>query len=324
MKLSRRSALAGIAAAAARRAGSAGAQDGELGTKTIRMVVAYGAGSATDSLARYLAAQLGSGRRVVVDNRPGADGNIAAEAVARAGGSDIFLLVSGVSTHATNATIYRQLPYDPENDFTPLSMIAAAPYVLLVNPARIKAGNVGELVALSARDGRSLTYGSANVGGRLSGELFKKLSRIEAVNVAYRASAQAMTDLLGGQYDYYFCDAVTALPQVRDGKVKALAVTTRSPVPGLPDAPPLAEQGYPDFDISSWIAVWSARKNSPETSTRLATLVSEILDTPSARSFISGIGLVPLPTGPDKLRDVQKRDTELLRPLIIEAGMQNR
>ena len=321
MTISRRALLLGLAAGSC---WPAPAQADDPAAKPIRIIVAYGAGGASDSLARYAAEALtrAVGQRVIVENRPGADGNIAAEAAAHAPPEEITLLVSGVSTHATNATIYRRLPFDPDADFHPLTTIATAPYILVVNPERIEARTFEAFLADAKRRGQPLTYASANVGGRLAGESFKKVSGISAVNVAYRNSAQAMTDLLGKQYDYYFCDAVTALPQVQAGKIRALAVTSMDRLPMLPDVPALSQLGYPGFDITSWIAIWSSAKTPRSVSDKLAERVNAAFVQPAGREFMLKAGLVPYPGSPEHLRALQRRDTEVFRPVIIEAGMQ--
>lgn len=289
--------------------------------KPVRITVAYGAGGASDTIIRYAADRIRDkiGNAVVIENRPGADGNIAAEAVVRSTTDGYKLLVSGPSTHAANATIYKKLPFDPERDFTPLTTLATAPYVLVVNPQRVAARTVQELVA--AGKSAPLTFASANVGGRIAGERFRALSGINAVNVPYVSSAQAMTDLLGGQFDYYFCDSVTATPQVHAGKIRALAVSVATRLPSMPDVPTVAESGYAGFDVSSWIAVWSAASTPADVSRRLATLINGALDTPEGRQFLGDRGLLPYPGSPEQLRALQRRDTTEWGKVIRMAGM---
>lgn len=197
--------------------------------KPVHIIVAYGAGGASDAIARFVSDGLSkrTDKPVIVENKAGADGNIAAEAAVRAPATAHTLLVSGSSTHAANATIYRKLPYDPEADFTPLAAMASTPFVLLANPKRIQAPTFREFLAWARKENKELSFASANVGGRISGELFKQRAGLKAVNVPYRNSSQAMTDLIGGQFDYYLCDMVTALPQIQAGTVRA----RRSPAP---------------------------------------------------------------------------------------------
>jgi tripartite-type tricarboxylate transporter receptor subunit TctC len=299
------------------------AQAGRL-DKPVRMVVAYGAGGASDGLARYVGeaiAQRG-GKPAIVENRPGADGNIAAEYVLRAPADAYNLLVSGSSTHAANATIYRKLGYSPQGDFTPLATMATTPYAMLVNPRRIAQATAADFLAWARREGAQLSFASANVGGRIAGERFKQLTRINAVNVRYKSSAQAMTDLIGGQFDYYFCDMLTALPQVKAGTVHALALSSAQRIPSLPDVPTVAELGYPDFDVSSWIAVWSAKAATPPAvSALLSQWVGEALSSAAGRDFLVGKGLVPTPVSPEHLVFLQERDTRLWGRIITESGM---
>ncbi|WP_251864754.1 tripartite tricarboxylate transporter substrate binding protein [Achromobacter sp. Marseille-Q4962] len=316
--------LLGLPAGRAALAQQAGASEPRL-DKQVRIVVAYGAGGASDSLARYVgeAIALRGGKPAIVENRPGADGNIAAEFVVRAPSGDAYnLLVSGSSTHAANATIYRKLGYDPEADFTPLATLATTPYAMLVNPRRIAQDSIAGFLDWAKKSGQPLSFASANVGGRIAGERFKQLSGINAVNVPYKSSAQAMTDLIGGQFDYYFCDMVTALPQVRAGAVRALALSSAQRVATLPEVPTVAELGYPDFDVSSWIAMWSATATTPPpVSAALSRWIGEALQAPAGQEFLVKKGLVPTPVSPDYLRRLQARDTREWGKIIVEAGM---
>lgn len=293
--------------------------------KPVRMIVAYGPGSATDTIARHVADRIArqSGKPAIVENKPGADGNIAAEAAARAPGDAYTLLVSGVSTHAANVTIYKKLAYDPENDFTPVAPLASAPFILVVNPQRTRERSLKEFIAHAKSSNAGLSFASTSVGNRVAGERFRQVSQLQAVNVPYRVSAQAMTDLLGGQFDFYFCDVATALPQIRAGKIVALAVSTRERVPSLPEVPTIAESGFGDFDVASWIAMWSAVASTPpEVSARLSRWVGEALGGPEGREFLLAKGLQPLPTDPETLRAMQRRDTAAWGKVIKEAGLQ--
>lgn len=293
--------------------------------KPVHMIVAYGAGSATDTIARYLSERIArkSGRSVVVENKPGVDGNLAAEAATRASGDAYTLLVSGASTHAANATIYKKLPFDPEADFTPLATLAQAPFILLVNPQRIAQRTLKDFLAWAGEGDRSLSFASTSVGNRIAGEQFRQVTRMKAVNVPYRTSGQAMTDLLGGQFDFYFCDAATALPQIKAGKAVALAVSTANRLVQLPDVPTLAESGYAGFDVASWIAIWSTVASTPPAvSKQLATWIGEALEAPEGREFLQGKGLLPTPVSPQHLRALQQRDTVAWGKIIRDTGMQ--
>lgn len=324
MMIRRREWLATVGAAAATgwpASGFAQALD-----KPVRLIVAYGAGSATDTLARFLADRISKlgGRPAIVENKPGADGNIAAEAAVRASQDMYTLLVSGSSTHAANAAIYKKLSFDPESDFTPMSTLANAPFILLVNPQRIHQRSFKEFLDWArAGGGRDLSFASTSVGNRVAGERFRQVANLKAVNVQYRTSSQAMTDLLGAQFDFYFCDVATALPQVKAGKAIALAVSVRERLASLPEVPTLAESGFPDFDIASWIAMWSAVASTPpQVSARMAQWASAALDSTEGREFVLGKGLLPAASGPTALATLQRRDTEIWGKIIRETGMQ--
>ena len=293
--------------------------------KPVRIIVAYAAGGASDTVARYVADKISAkaGQPIIVENRPGADGNIAAEAVARTSvGDDYTLLVSGPSTHAANATIYKKLPFDPEKDFHPMTTLVNTPYIMVVNPERVREKSVGEFVDAAKGKSGNVFFASANVGGRIAGELFRQRSGIEAVNVPYKSSPQAVTDLIGGQFDYYFCDSVTAIPQIQSGRINALAVTAPERMEKLPDVPTLQELGYEGFDVASWIAIWSAAAVPVEVSDRLAGWIAEVLDSPEAREFITARGLQPMPGTPAQLGEIQRRDTVEWGKIIESAGMQ--
>jgi tripartite-type tricarboxylate transporter receptor subunit TctC len=326
MMMRRREWIAAIGAAAAASWPTLGSA--QTLNKPVRLIVAYGAGSATDTLARFLADRISKlgGQPAIVENKAGADGNIAAEAAVRASQDMYTLLVSGSSTHAANASIYRKLPFDPEADFTPMSTLANAPFILLVNPQRIRQRTFKEFIEWArAGGGRDLSFASTSVGNRVAGERFRQVANLKAVNIQYRASSQAMTDLLGEQFDFYFCDVATALPQVKAGKALALAVSIRERLAALPEVPTLAESGFPDFDIASWIAMWSTAASTPASvSARLAQWVSEALDSTEGREFVLGKGLLPVATGPAALAALQRRDTEIWGKIIIDAGMEQR
>ena len=293
--------------------------------RQVRIVVAYAAGGASDSIARYVGEAISrrGSTTVIVENKPGADGNIAAEYVARAPTDAYYLLVSGSSTHAANSTIYKKLSYDPLADFTPLANMASTPYAMIVNPKRIAQTNAASFLDWAKEENRPLSFASANVGGRIAGERFKQLTKINAVNVPYKSSSQAMTDLIGGQFDYYFCDMLTALPQINAGNVRALAVSSAQRIPSLPDVPTMVELGYSGFDVSSWIAIWSAKRNTPApVSAALSAWIGEALAAPEGQKFLTQKGLVPTPVTPDYLTMLQARDTELWGKIIVDAGMQ--
>lgn len=291
--------------------------------KTVRFMVAYAAGGASDMIIRYIAERIRDkvGSPIVIDNRPGADGNIAAEAVAKGTvNSEYLMLVSGSSTHATNATIYKELRYDPERDFRPLTTLAAVPHILVVNPARFDVKSMQELIAKGKA--AQLSFASSNVAGRVAGERFKALSGIDAVNVPYASSPQAMTDLLGGHYDFIFADAAVAMPLIQSGKIRPLAVSVLNRLASLPDVPTVSESGIAGFEVASWIAAWSSSATPPEVANRLASWINGVLDSPEGRKFLTDRGLYPFPGSPEKLQTLQRRDTIEWGKVIKANNMQ--
>lgn len=289
--------------------------------KLLRFTVPYAPGTATDTIARFVADKVKSNVTgpIIVENRAGADGNIAADAVARSGTDSYNVLISGSSTHAANATLFGKLSYDPVRDFTPLTTLATAPFLLVVNPQHVAAKSVDELIKLAKVNPLSLA--SSSVAGRIAGEKFIAMAGIQALPVPYVSSSKAMIDLLGGQFDAFIADSVSAAPHLKAGKIKALAVTVAKRVPLFPDVPTLSELGFKDFDVSAWIAAWSAASTPSEVSRQLATWMNAAMDNPEGRAFLIDRGFTPLPGSPEQLRALQARDTLEWGKLIKAAGL---
>ena len=245
-------------------AGPAAGQD--FPARPVKLVVPFAAGGATDLFARIVAQRLGEtwGQQVLVDNRPGASGNIGADFVARAPG-DGYTLLMGTSNHAINATLYRKLPYDLSRDLAAVANVAQVPLVLVVHPG-VKARNVGELVALGkARpEGLHFASGSSGTASHLAGEMFKAATGINAVHVPYKGGAPAINDLLGGHVAMMFANMPEVLAHVRAGKLVALAVTSSQRHPALPDVPTLASSaaapGLAGFEAASWFGLFAPRE----------------------------------------------------------------
>lgn len=292
--------------------------------RPVRFVVGYAAGSATDACTRFFAERIreATGQTTLVENRPGADGNLAAESVARAGADAYTALVAGNSTHAANVHLYRKLNYDPYKDFAPVTTFARVPYMLIANPAKVPAKTLKEFIAFAKANPGRLTYASAAVASRVSVEQLKLAAGFDATNVNYKASPQAMTDLLGGQVDFYISDIATALVQARAGKVTPLAVTITRRVPAAPDVPTIAESGYPDYDFFSWLALWVPAGAPAEDVRRLAELVNQSMDSDAGREFLQSRGLLGYPGSPQMLAELQARDTERWGRAVRAAGMQ--
>ena len=228
--------------------------------KTIRIIVPYTPGGTADLLARTIGQKMAEslGQQVIIDNRPGAGGNIGAGLAAKAAPDGYTILMGTVATHAINPNLYPNMPYDAAKDFAPIILLATLPNLLVVNPS-LPARNVKELIALAKAKPGELAFASAGNGTsqHLSGELFKKMIGVDVIHIPYKGSAPAVTDLVGGQVQLMFDNIPSSLPHVRAGKLRALAVTGPRRSPVLPDLPTVSEAGLPGFSITSWFALFA-------------------------------------------------------------------
>jgi len=262
--------------------------------KAITLVVPYPPGGATDILARKLAGPLGQrlGQPVIVDNKAGAGTAIGATLVAKSPADGYTLLISSNTTFTVNAALKNSLPYDPQKDFESIGLIGSSPLVLLAHP-KLPASNVKELLELAKRDPKGLNFGSFGVGtsAHLAGEMFKVMTGANMVHVAYRGSAPAMTDLIGGQIPLSFDTSVAALPQMATGKVKAIAVTTRQRSPQMPQVPSVAEAGFPDYEMVPWVGFVARRGMPAEVSGKLSKALKDCLSDPAVKAELQKVGL---------------------------------
>lgn len=292
--------------------------------KPITLVVPYPPGGATDTIARVLAVPMGKrlGQTVIVDNRAGAGTAIGATAVARSAPDGYTLLISSNTTFTVNAVLKNSLPYDPQQDFESIGLIGTSPLVLLANPG-IAANNVAELVALSRREPKGLNYGSFGVGttAHLAGEMFMVMSGAKMTHVAYRGSAPAMTDLIGGQIQLSFDTTVAAMPQIAAGKVKAIAVTTSKRSAQMPKVPTVAESGYPDYEMVPWVALVARRGLPADVSALLSKALKETLTDPTVSAELQQKGL-DVAYQPGSAYDTKvARELPLLRASVHRAGI---
>ena len=235
-------------------------------SKPVRFIVPFSAGSGSDTIARIVATGLTEalGQQVIVDNRAGAAGNIGTEAAARAPADGYNLLLMNLG-HASNATVYKNLPFDIVRDFAPVSQLASTPYMLVVHPS-LPAKSVAELVALARAKPGAINYSSGGVGTPtfLAGELFKMQAKIDMLHVPYRAGGEALTAVLSGETSVYFAPLAPALPHVRSGKLRPLAVTSSARLPLVPEYPTIAESGYRGFQAGNWYGLAVPAKTTPE------------------------------------------------------------
>jgi tripartite-type tricarboxylate transporter receptor subunit TctC len=267
----------------------------------IRILVGAPAGGTTDTMARTLATEMGRalGRSVVVENRPGAGGNIAAEAVARAPADGNTLLMSFTS-HAINASLYPALPFDPEKDFTPLTMVSTSPAILVAHPS-VPANSLAELIRLAKdRPGRlNFAIGALGSSVHLAGEAFKMQTGTFIVNIPYRGTAPAVQDVLAGQVDLMFANVGNVQAHLKAGKLKALGVTSPRRLPLLPEVPALAE-ALPGYESSAWFGLFGPGRMPPDLARRLSDAARAAVHTPDVRRRIEFEGATPVGNPPQE------------------------
>ena len=285
----------GIAVVSATLGGLAPAAvaQGAYPNKPIRVVVPFPAGGTTDILARAAGQRMTEawGQPVIVDNRPGAGGNIGSELVAKSGNDGYTLLMGTVGTHAINASLYSKMPYDHVKDFVPIVLVAGVPNVLVVHPT-VPANTVQELIAYGKANPGKLNFASSGSGTsiHLAGELFKVSTGVKMQHVPYKGSAPEMSDLLGGQVQLMFDNLPSALPHIKGGKLKALAVTSASRAPALPDVPTIAEAGVPGFEASSWFGLLAPAGTSRDVVTKVNAEVAKWLASADAKEKLTAAG----------------------------------
>ncbi|SOY63880.1 putative extra-cytoplasmic solute receptor [Cupriavidus taiwanensis] len=287
-----------LTAASALLPAAAGAQ--EFPQHPVRMVLPYPAGGPTDLLARVVAVKMGEslGQGVVVDNKPGASGMIGAETVARAP-ADGYTILANASLHVINPSIQPKMRYDAFKDFVPITQLADVPLVLVVNNAS-PVKTVQDLIAYARREGGALNFGSAGNASaqHLAGESFKLAAKVPMQHVPYKGSAPALTDLMGGQIQLMFDSMPSAMPFIKSGKLRAVAVTTTRRASALPDIPTVAESGLPGFDISTWYGLWAPRGTPAAVVEKLAAHAGAALKRPDVRQQYADMGAEPVGSSP--------------------------
>jgi tripartite-type tricarboxylate transporter receptor subunit TctC len=293
-------------------------------TKTIRMVVPFPAGGATDIFARIMAERLAPalGQAVVVDNRPGAGGTIGSDAVAKAPGDGYTILMATSSTHAIAPGLNPKLPYNVERDFAPVSMVAITPTLLVANVA-IPAQTVGELIALARAKPGELTFASSGTGTapHLAGELFKVLAKVDIRHIPYKGTQLAVPDLISGQVTILFDAFSTGIPHVRSGKLKALGVGSAKRSALLPDVPTIAEAGLPQYTSDIFFGVFAPSATPREIVGRLAQELARILQTSEVRERLAAQGAEPVGSTPQQFAQAIRAETEKWARVIREGGI---
>ncbi len=302
-------------------AGSAWAQ--AFPAKPITFIVPFAAGSATDSLARALgqAVTEQTQQAVVVDNKAGASGMIAAQAAARAPADGYTVLITTNTTHAANEHLYRRLGYDPVKDFAPLTALGKGGQVLVVTP-NSPLQTVGALIEQARKTPGKLSFGSGSSSSRIAGELFQQMAGVQILHVPYKSNPNAITDLLGGQIDMMFADMSTGVPQVRGGRLRALGVTGTQRSAMLPEVPPIAEAGVPGYEMGYWFAAYAPAGTPAPVVQRLNELLTRAVAGAQAKAFFEASGSEAFTSTPQGLAQFQAAETEKWGRIVKAAGIQ--
>jgi tripartite-type tricarboxylate transporter receptor subunit TctC len=291
-------------------------------SKTVRVVVPYPPGGPTDIAARIVAQKLSENMRqsFVVENRPGATGMIGTDLVAKAAPDGYTLLVNA-SVQVIYPSLFAKMAFDPIKDFSPVTVLAQGPLVLLVNPD-LPVKSVKDLVALAKSKPGKLQFGSSGNGAatHLSAEAFKILAGVDMQHVTYKGSTPALTDVMGGHVQLMFDSMSSSLPFIKAGKLRALAVTTAVRSPAMPDLPTIAEAGVPGYDLSTWYGLWAPAGTPKDIVSKLSTEVAKILKTPDVRERLAALGSEPVGNSPDEFARFSHTEQVKWAKVVRESG----
>jgi tripartite-type tricarboxylate transporter receptor subunit TctC len=291
--------------------------------RPIRLVVTFPTGGAPDILARVFSEKAQLGQPVVVENVPGAGGNIGADRVAKSPADGYALVMGTVGTHAINGALYAKMPYDMVRDFTPISLVASTPNLLVVTNG-LPARSVPELIAYAKANPDKLSFGSPGVGSsvHISGELFKSMAGVQMTHVPYKGRQFAIPDLVGGSIQLMFDNMPSALPMAREGKIRALAQTGVRRSPSAPDVPTVAEAGLPGFEATSWFALFAPAGTPRDVQARLLAEVQRVFRLPEVLDKLRQLGLDPIISTPEELARFQQAEIAKWAKVVKESGAQ--
>ena len=300
-------------------AGTAPAQS--YPAKSIRLIVTFPTGGAPDILARIFSEKNALGQPVVVDNKPGAGGNIGAEIVAKSPGDGYSLVMATVGTHAINGALYSKMPYDMVKDFTAVGLIASTPNLLVVNTG-LPVKSVAELIAYGKANPNKLSFGSPGIGSSIhvSGELFKSMTGVQMTHVPYKGRQFALPDLLGGQIQLMFDNMPSALPMAKEGKLRALGQTGAKRSPSAPDVPTIAEQGLPGFEATAWFALFAPAGTPRDVVARLNAEMQRVYKLADVQEKLKTLGLDPILSSPEDLVKYQASEIAKCAKVVKESG----
>ena len=291
-------------------------------TKPVRIVVGFSAGGSTDVLARILAKDMTEdlGQSFVVENKPGAGSNIAAELVVRAAPDGYTLFMMAV-TNAINQTLYSNLKFDVIKDFSPIGLAAKVPNMLVINP-KVPVNSVQELIAYAKKNPGALNFASSGAGTsiHMTGELFKLTTKLDIPHIPYKGSTPALTDLMGGQVQMMFDNMSTAWPLVQAGKLRALAITSPKRSPAAPDVPTMQESGFPGFDVSSWFGLAAPAGTPKEIIAKLNVAMNKVLAKPEVQKRLDDLGATNGTGSVEQFEQFVKSQTESWGVVVKSAG----
>ncbi|MFN0299303.1 MAG: Bug family tripartite tricarboxylate transporter substrate binding protein [Burkholderiales bacterium] len=293
-------------------------------SKPIRIIVPLGAGGATDVVARVVAGKLSEriGQAVLIENRPGAEGIIGLEAAAKSAPDGYTLVLGSSSTMAANFSLRSKLPFHPINDFVPVAMALKNAFNFIVVHPGVPAQNLKELVALATASPGKLFYGSATSGSKLCTEMFKTAAGVNIAMVNYKSTAQALTDLMGGQLQVV-CEPVgTSISAINAGKLRALAVTSTVRLASAPNIPTVAESGYPGFEYSAWVGVFAPIGTPRGAVDKVSAEFAAVLRHPETVAKIESVGFDPMIGGPEELAALLKNEIARVAKIVKDAGLQ--
>jgi len=292
-------------------------------SKPITVVVPFAPGSGTDTITRLIGQHLGTalGQSVVVENKAGANGVIAATFVARAAPDGHTLLMATNSTHSANPTLMKNIPYDPVKDFAPVARVGSYIFMLVTNP-EVPAKSLPELIAYAKANPGKLSYASGNTTGIVAGETFKRWAGLDILHVPYKSTPPAINDILGGRVSMMFIDLTTGLPHVKAGALRALAVTTRERTSLLPELPSLHEAGVTNYDITSWAGVFAPAGTPAEVVGRLNAELRRIIDNPDVKRRLGDAGFDAFSGTPQELSQFVQEQLVLWTKLIKDSGIE--
>ena len=294
-------------------------------SRRVNLIVPFPAGSATDAVTRRLAESIGAATNatVLVENKPGADGNLAALSVLKAEADGYTVFVTTNSTQAANVNLFNSMPYDPARDFAPVAGIMTIPMMLTVK-AEFPARNVAEFVALAKAREKPLSFGSGNTSSRGAAELFRSRAGIAMQHVPYRGMPQALTDVLSGEIDCVFADPAIAQGLVQDGRLRVLVVTSNERLVSMPSVPTVAEAGLPGSDLTAWVGVFVRAGTPADVIARLNELTTAFVTREETKAYLESVGAKPFRATPEELWAFQQADTKRWAEIVAIAKIEKK